>query len=342
MKSNLKIWAVTEEGARLGARVATAMGGVLCLPEGKPWSDGFFGAEKVSSFREGIESGFSGADAHFFIMATGIVVRMIAPLLVSKAKDPAVVVMDETGRFAISLVSGHIGGANELAADVAAVVGAQPVVTTATDSHGIAAVDSKLWEKGLVIENPSAIKVINMALLDGGKPTIWDPDGFYAHEMANYTPAESRESADIVVDILSAEAKEGALMVRPRVITLGVGCNRGTGADEIMEVIGRAFEAGGLSPLCLTAMASIDVKADEEGILEAAKRFGVPLSFYTKDQLSGTKGLVNPSAAAMKHVGTVSVCEAAAIQVSKMGPLVVPKVKNANVTVALARAVSTS
>ena len=342
MQSKLKIWAVTEVGARLGARVATAMGGELCLPEGKPWSDGFCGAVKVPSLREGIESGFSEADAHLFIMATGIVVRMIAPLLVSKAQDPAVVVMDETGRFAISLVSGHIGGANELAADVAAVVGAQPVITTATDSHGIAAVDAKLWEKGLVIENPSAIKVINMALLDGGKPTIWDPDGFYVHEMANYTPAESRESADIVVDILSAEAKEGALMVRPRVITLGVGCNRGTGADEIMEVIGRAFEAGGLSPLCLTAMASIDVKADEEGILEAAKRFGVPISFYTKDQLSGTKGIVSPSAAALKHVGTVSVCEAAAIQVSKMGPLVVPKVKNANVTAALARVSSTS
>ena len=89
-------------------------------------------------------------------------------------------------------------------------------------------------------------------------------------------------------------------------------------------------------------MASIDVKADEEGILEAAKRFGVPLSFYTKDQLSGTEGVVTPSAAALKHVGTVSVCEAAAIQSAEMGALVVPKVKSKNVTAALARVSSTS
>ena len=342
LKTTLKIWAVTKEGARLGQRVAEAMGGELCLPEGKRWSDAFPGAVKVSSLREGIELGFSGADAHLFIMATGIAVRMIAPLLVSKAKDPAVVVMDETGRFAISLVSGHIGGANDLASGVAALVGADAVITTATDARGMVAVDAKLREKGLAIENPWAIKKVNMALLEEEKLTIWDPDGYYAGEMENYVAAKTRSTADIVVDALAAEAKKGALLVRPKVITLGVGCNRGTGADEIVEVIGRAFEKGGLSPFSLLSMASIDVKADEEGILEAAKRLGVPIFFYTRDQLSGTQGVVTPSAAALKHVGTVSVCEAAAIQVSKMGPLVVPKVKNANVTAALAKAASAS
>jgi cobalt-precorrin 5A hydrolase len=336
----LKIWAVTACGARLGQRLCDALGAELCLPE-KPWASDFSGARVVPSLREGLTEGFHRADGHLFIMATGIVVRMIAPLLVSKATDPAVVVMDEAGRFAISLVSGHIGGANRLAEEAAAVVGAEPVITTATDTHGIPSVDGVASERGLVVENPSAIKGINMALLEKRKPLLWDPMGFYADMVALYTPAIDREASDVVVDCEAASVKEGALVIRPKVITAGVGCNRGTDVNEIMATLGKAFETGGLSPLCLKAMASIDVKADEEGILEAAERFGVPLSFYNKDQLSGTKGVVTPSAAALKHVGTVSVCEAAAIQSAMMGPLLVPKVKSKNVTAALAKASST-
>jgi len=338
---SLKIWAVTACGAKLGQRLSEALGAELCLPQ-KPWASDFTGARLVPSLREGIASEFNGADGHLFIMATGIVVRMIAPYLLSKAEDPAVVVMDEAGRFAISLVSGHIGGANRLAAEAAAVVGADPVITTATDTHGIASVDGVVTERGLVVENPPAIKAVNMALLEKQKPLLWDPMGFYADMAYLYTPATDRGAADVVVDCETTPVKQGALVIRPKVVTAGVGCNRGTDVAEIMDVVGRAFEAGGISPLCLRAMASIDVKADEEGILEAAKRFGVPLSFYTKDQLSGTEGVVTPSAAALKHVGTVSVCEAAAIQSAEMGALVVPKVKSKNVTAALARVSSTS
>lgn len=337
----IKIWAVTACGARLGEGLCTALGGELWLPE-KPWAEGFPGARVVPSLREGVDAGFHGADGHVFIMATGIVVRMIAPHLSSKATDPAVVVMDEAGRFAVSLVSGHIGGANRLAEEVAAAVGAMPVITTATDTHGIASVDGVAAERGLTVENPSAIKAVNMALLEKRRPLLWDPSGRYADMAALYTLADDRASADVVVDCEAAPVKTGALVIRPKVVTAGVGCNRGTDADEILETVGRAFAAGGLSPLCLSAMASIDVKSDEEGMLDAATRLGVPLLFYTKDQLSGTEGVVTPSAAALKHVGTVSVCEAAAIRSAGMGPLVVPKVKSRNVTVALARVSSTS
>ncbi|VVS90816.1 cobalt-precorrin 5A hydrolase [Desulfoluna spongiiphila] len=340
-RRTLKIWAVTERGAHQGQRLCAALGGDLCLPD-KPWVSGFPKARMVPSLREGIAGGFHGADGHVFIMAAGIVVRMIAPLLKSKAQDPAVVVMDEAGRFAVSLVSGHIGGANRLAEEAAAAVGAVPVITTATDTHGIPSVDGVVSERGLVVENPSAIKTVNMALLEKRKPLLWDPMGIYADMADSYAPAGERAAADVVVDCSSAPAKEGALVIRPRRVTVGVGCNRGTDVEEILEVMGKAFEAGNLSHLCLKAVASIDVKADEEGILKAAERLGVPLSFYTKDQLSGTEGVVTPSAAALKHVGTVSVCEAAAIQSANMGPLVVPKVKGKNVTAALAMASSTS
>ncbi len=340
-QSSLKIWAVTACGARLGQRLCDALGAELCLAE-KPWASEFPGAHLVPSLREGLAHAFTGAEGHVFVMATGIVVRMIAPLLVNKAQDPAVVVMDEAGRFAVSLVSGHIGGANRLASEAAAAVGAVPVITTATDTHGIPSVDGVVSERGLVVENPSAIKAVNMALLEKRKPFLWDPFGFYADMATLYTPVSERAVADVVVDCTTAPAKEGALLIRPICLTVGVGCNRGTDVDEIMAVIGMAFETGDLSILCLKAMASIDVKADELGILQAAERFGVPLSFYTKDQLSGTHGVVTPSAAALKHVGTVSVCEAAAIQSARMGPLLVPKVKSKNVTAALARASSTS
>ncbi|VFQ47250.1 cobalt-precorrin 5A hydrolase [Desulfoluna butyratoxydans] len=336
----VKIWAVTEKGAHLGQRLCAALDGELCLPD-KPWASGFSSARTVSSLGEGIASGFHGAGGHVFVMATGIVVRLIASLLKSKAQDPAVVVMDEAGRFAVSLVSGHIGGANRLAQEAAAAVGAVPVITTATDTHGIASVDGVVSERGLVVENPPAIKAVNMALLEKRKPLLWDPMGIYADMADLYVPAGERAEADVVVDCSSDPAKEGALVIRPRRVTVGVGCNRGTDVEEILEGVEKAFQAGGISPLCLKAMASIDVKADEEGILKAAERLGVSLSFYTKDQLSGTDGVVTPSAAALKHVGTVSVCEAAAIQSARMGSLVVPKVKGKNVTAALAMASST-
>lgn len=340
-EKGINVWAVTETGARLGGTLCRSMGAALCLPD-KPWSAGVDGAFVVPSLQEGIARCFHEADGHIFIMATGIVVRMIAPHLVSKAEDPAVVVMDEAGRFAVSLVSGHIGGANRLAEEAARIAGAVPVITTATDIHGIPSVDGTASERGLVIENPEAVKGINMSLLEKRTPAIWDPMGFFADMEEFYVPVSSRADADVVVDCSASPAGDGALLVRPKVISAGVGCRRGACVEEVMATVETAFRAGGLSLLCLGAMATIDLKFDEEGLVEAAKRFNVPLSFYTRNQLGEAKGIVFPSTLALKYVGVESVCEAAAILRSNAGPLLVPKVKSGNVTAALAMDASIS
>ena len=120
---------------------------------------------RFGSLTEMVAASFRRYEGHVFIMATGIVVRTVAGLLVHKTEDPAVVVVDDRGMFAISLLSGHLGGANRLAGEVAAAIGAQPVITTATDMNAVPAIDVLALELGLRIENPNAIKTVNMALL---------------------------------------------------------------------------------------------------------------------------------------------------------------------------------
>jgi cobalt-precorrin 5A hydrolase len=125
---------------------------------------------------------------HIFIMSTGIVVRVIAPLIRHKTEDPAVVVVDDRGMHAISLLSGHLGGANELAQKIAGIIGAKPVITTATDVNLVPAIDVLAKEKSLFIENPEAIKTVNMALLRGDKIHVHDPFSFLANCLPNSEP----------------------------------------------------------------------------------------------------------------------------------------------------------
>jgi len=165
-ENRIAVWAITPNGAALAVRIAAALPGADVFAtdrlEGLPES-----AVRFRSLAEAVAGHFHRCDGHVFIMATGIVVRSVAGLLVHKTADPAVVVVDDRGTFAVSLLSGHLGGANRLAGQVAAAIGAQPVITTATDVNAVPAIDVLAAERGLKIENPQAIKTVNMALLTG-------------------------------------------------------------------------------------------------------------------------------------------------------------------------------
>ena len=347
--ASIAVWALTGPGADLAGRIAAGLGGTCFVPRASATGD----AQGFDRLGPAVVEFFHRFDGHVFVMATGIVVRLIAPLLRHKTVDPAVVVVDEAGCWAVSLLSGHIGGANRLAERVAARCGAQAVITTATDVRQVPAIDVIATERGLAIENPVAIKAVSMALLAGQSIGCHDPGGWLDGTLAPRVCRPMRILADsgritpdegpgVFVDDRCLDLPGQILVLRPPSLVAGIGCNRGTGADEIRGLLTEVLLGHRLSPRSVAAVATIDIKSDEPGLKATAAALGVPLRCYSAARLSRVCGLANASAVVHRHVGVGNVCEAAAILGAGQGALIIPKHKTANVTVAIARRVSTS
>lgn len=329
----LAVWALTPNGGKVALKLLKALGPCRVFASAKTGISENEGVSTFDGLAREVERRFHEFSGHVFIMATGIVVRMIAPLIVHKTTDPSVVVVDETGKYAISLLSGHLGGANALSCEVARTLGGEPVITTATDVNRVPAIDLLAKEKGLVIENPGAIKRVNMAFVMGEKVGGHDPYGCLAGTGGF---AEDGEVMVWVDDRIS-DVPDNTLILRPKTLTAGIGCNRGTPMEEIRDLVSETLENERLSPLSLGALASVDIKHDEHGLLELSKAWNINIDLFTRDQLDSVETIETPSLMVEKHIGVKSVCEAAAILSAKMGQLIVPKRKTKNVTVALAR-----
>jgi len=342
------VWALTPGGARLAGQIAGAMPGSTVFLKDTV-ADTVDRAIPFSRLKDAIQSRFNAFSQHIFIMATGIVVRSIASHLVHKIHDPAVVVCDELGRFAISLVSGHMGGANALAQTVSAITGGQPVITTATDVNHKPAIDLIARRHGLVIENPAAIKTVNMALITGAPIFVHDPfNQVIPHLPAKQVkpfdnlPPDEKQAAAVYVDHICLDLPGQVLILRPGSLVAGMGCNRGTDVGEMRDLLERTFRAAGLCLASLRCLASVDLKADEPGLLALAESLKVKIAFFTRQQLNTVAQVPNPSAMVEKHIGVQSVCEAAALLATQQGRLIVPKQKTANVTLAVAADTCTS
>lgn len=337
----IAVWALTPNGKGLSDRIRRGLAGVTCFyPE--RLADHRDQGRPFRRLTEEVGLQFKRYAGHVFIMAAGIVVRCIAPLLQHKTEDPAVVVVDEAGQYAVSLLSGHIGGANRLARQVAAVLGGRAVITTATDVNRTAAIDMLAQERHLKIENPEAIKAVNMAMLTGRRFQLHDPHGLLDDALTSYAEARPPEAWDrhtpgVYVGDGCPALPEQALILRPVTLCAGIGCNRHTPAQEITALLGKACRLFGLSTASLGVIATIDLKSDEAGLTAAAELLHLPMRYFTVEQLNQVRQVPNPSAMAAKHVGVQSVCEAAAILAADRGPLVVPKQKSDNATVAIAR-----
>lgn len=342
-ESSIAIWALTPNGAALAERIQAA----------RPRASLFVSAKlpapetAIPFFRlaDAVKRHFHEYSGHVFIMSTGIVVRTIAGLLAHKTRDPAVVVADERGGHAISLVSGHIGGANALAMEIAQITGAQPVITTATDLNGLPAIDRIAQNQGLFIQNPAAIKSVSMALLKGEPIRVFDPWGWVQNAISNRdriewsAVAQARESQGpgVFVHHAIAALAPDILVLRPPSLTVGIGCNRNTPLAEIQALLAGTLERFQLSIHSLACLATIDAKSDEPGILALAERLGIGLRFYTREELSQVTAVENPSETVNRHMGVQSVCEAAALLAAKSDRLIVGKQKTRNVTVAVAQ-----
>jgi cobalt-precorrin 5A hydrolase/precorrin-3B C17-methyltransferase len=265
--------------------------------------------------KDAVRSAFAECEQLVCFLATGAVVRLIAPLLGEKATDPGVVCVDEGGRFAVSLVGGHGGGANELAVEVGELLAAQPVVTTATDAVGLPGLDTL----GFPVEG--SVAAVSRALLDG------EPVALHAESAWPLPPLPLAENGAFSVRLTdrAVEPGEHEVLLRPPSLVVGVGASRGAPVEEVLGLIDTAVRDAGLSPHSIAELATVDAKAEEPGIVAAAARLGVPLVTHSAEALAGVR-VPNPSDAPLAAVGTPSVAEAAALVGG--GELVVPKRKS--------------
>ncbi|WP_328846528.1 precorrin-3B C(17)-methyltransferase [Streptomyces sp. NBC_00258] len=298
----------------IGLISATAAGSASCERVASAWP----GRTRVyeGPVGDAVRRAFAECEQLVCFLATGAVVRLVAPLLVDKASDPGVVCVDEGGRFAVSLVGGHGGGANELAREVGELLGAEPVVTTATDSVGVPGLDML----GLPVEGDVA--GVSRAMLDG-EPVALNAE--LAWPLPPLRVAETGEYSIRVSD-RTVEPAEREVVLRPPSLVVGVGASKGAPVDEVLGLVQDALRDAGLSVKSVAELATVDAKAEEPGILGAAERLGVPVVTYGAEELAAVD-VPNPSDAPLAAVGTPSVAEAAALL--RGGELLVPKRKSA-------------
>lgn len=297
-----------------------------------------------------MNTGVAGAIAEYWpkvdglvcIMATGIVVRAIAPLLADKANDPCVVVMDQKGRHAISLLSGHLGGGNELARELARLTGGVPVITTASDTLGLVPLDIWVKKQGLEADKET-LTAASALLVNSGELKIYSKLGIDSLPQG-LTQVDHIDQADLII---SAQLFPGKLVFHPRNMVIGTGCNRGTPKEEFTEAMNAMLADLNISPLSIRNLASIDLKNDEQGLLNFAEDHHWPIDFFGKEEIN-TVTDIEISSAAMKAVGAIGVAEPCAIlsagsqdvpnTIKKTIKLIRRKRKWQNVTMAMAQA----
>lgn len=255
---------------------------------------------------------FAQSDALVFVGAVGIAVRAIAPHCRSKATDPAVVVLDECGHFAIPLLSGHLGGANDLARRLAKACGAVPVITTATDANGVFAVDEWAKHQHCLVAEPARIKKVSSALLAGRTVRFASDWPIQGTPPAGVEPAGDAAQASFALTI-TPTMTSNALHIIPRIAVLGIGCKRGTPADKLADAFAAFCAETKLAPQSIAAAASIDLKKDELGLAEFGQKQSWPVTFYTADELRAVPGQFAHSDFVQSITGVDNVCERAAV-----------------------------
>ncbi|MEN8189873.1 MAG: cobalt-precorrin 5A hydrolase [Thermodesulfobacteriota bacterium] len=321
----IAILAVTRGGKDLGERLSCRLPGAE-----------MFSTE--SGVLSTIETAWNNYDAIVCIMATGIVVRAMAPLCRDKRSDPCVLVLDEKGKFVISLLSGHLGGGNELALTVAEITGGQPVITTASDVTGHTALDLWARRNRLVVNDWKKLTGWSTRLVNGERLKVYCEygDGQLPEDMRRCT---SGDDADLAISHTGKEGDSRSLLLRPVNLHVGIGCNRNTPVEDMVRSLDELFAEHGLDQQCISRLATIDLKKDEHGLLELGRSMELELKFYNKDELNGVPG-VSTSAAVLAATGAKGVAEPAALlsaaDENSEARLIIRKRKWKDVTVAVA------
>ncbi len=361
MNKDAAIIAITKGGVALGLKLQSQMEGADLLVSEKFGESAGPGAILLKGpLSKNIGSFFNAYNKLVFIISLGAVVRLIASHLKDKHIDPAVLVVDDKAQFVISVLSGHVGGANALAEKVANILGAVPVVTTASDVGQTIPVDILGRELGWTVEGDENVTRVSAAVVneepialiqETGEKNWWTRPTALPSNIECFSSWESVEQKQqegkkysaflMVTDRLRSsfplEVQGRLVLYRPKSLVLGMGCDRGTTLEEIEGLIRETLEKNSLQISSVRTLATLDQKQDEPAFIQLCEKQGWTLEIYAKDALQAVEGIKNPSAVVEKWVGTPSVSEAAALKSSGARELLVPKVKSKQATLAIAR-----
>ena len=334
--NELAIVAVTPSGLELGRRIAQAVGHGEVLPaEGE--------------VRSKLTEVFLAGRPLVCIMALGIVVRTLGPLAKNKVTDAPVVVVDEAGQFAISVLGGHVGGANELAKKVAKAINAVPVITTASDSLGLPPLDLIGREWGWKIEQRDNLKRVAAAMVrgetiavyqDAGRRDWWQPFGEWPSTFQRVTDLGLQgywAGGLLITDIGWPSPLYPTVVYRPPTLVLGIGCRRGVPCSEIEAMFQNVCRTRGFSAFSLGVVATASLKANEPGLVEFAAKHSVPIRSFGKEELAAVEDLPTPSEVVREKIGISGVAEPAAMLAAETTRLLMPKYRGERITMALAR-----
>lgn len=331
---NISIFSVTENGRQLSQRVAEMLRGEhfvsrYCFHKHTDDDSAVF-------WNMGSMVGrlFQRSDAFIFICACGIAVRAVAPYLGTKADDPAVIVMDDHGKFAIPVLSGHIGGANCLAEMIAGYVGGIPVITTATDVGGKFSPDSFAVANDLIITDLKAAKEIAAAVIDDEKI------GFSSDYPHSSLPDELTafgicRTGIYVGHDMNAKPFDVTLRLVPKNIVLGIGCKKGTPEEVIEKAVSETLERYRFNIGMISEICTIDIKKNEEGLCSFCRKYSIPMRTFNAEELMKVKGDFEGSDFVLETTGADNVCERSAV-LGSGGKLIIHKTAGEGVTVAAA------
>ena len=346
---SIRIISFTEKGIRLSKRVAEAFGNEnveLFTKCSMAKEKNTLPAIRYVEERMGEWAGKQMVEKHtlLFIGACGIAVRAIAPCITDKLHDSAVLVMDEGGKYIIPILSGHVGGANEIAVKIAVEIGAIPVITTATDINGKFAVDLFAKRNGLHIENKDGIAKVSSKVLAGKEiqiaieqghldENVSIPEGIILSELETMID----QTADVIITT-KAGVKGALLTLNPKEYIIGIGCKRGKEEEKINQFILKNLDKSGISIEQIMAVASIDKKKDEVGLVAWCDKQRIPFWTYTREELQQIQGDFSASDFVKEQVGVDNVCERAALKACGCdGKLIYKKQAEDGMTIAIAK-----
>lgn len=348
---NLAVIAITDNGIKTAFRIAEVMDNEIDIYFPDKFEDRGKEIEQVNFYTgrlKGLVSRiFTEYDGLIFIMALGIVIRVTADFLTDKRQDPAVVTVDETEEFVISTLSGHLGGANELTAQLANYLGAEPVITTATDQQGKLAIDMLAKELDCRIEPFSNLKHINAAIVNDKQVNIFtdyelelrsDKNlNFYSlNELDQVNSAPTVVISNHPVELPEKLAQQPYLYLQPKNLTVGIGCRRGVSQDRIAAAVKKALAEIDKNLSQVKSLATIDLKADEEGLAGYAADKDLDLKIISRDKIKNANLEFTTSEFVKQTIGVGGVCEPAALLSGKKMELLLKKTKLDGVTVAVA------
>ncbi len=348
--ATVAILSLTKNGTALAAKLQSGLSGSLVYAPVR------FAAENMQAYRgkplELVRELFDSQSQLVLIMPLGVAVRAVGQLAESKQTDPGVVVLDEAGRFAISMLSGHLGGANRMAEQVAAITGGQAVITTASDVQGLPSLDLLGKEEGWQIAGSENLTAASAAWVNGETVGLWqevetltvaglDRPNLLRQDAPEQLIDEKFKAALVVTyhrpGVFQQALRDKAVFYHPPALVVGIGCRRGVSADQIEQALRAVLTERGLAFEAISEFASADLKQDEAGLLELAGRYNLPVKFYTAEALNGVAAeqLVS-SSQAQRLLGVQGVAEPSALLASGATSLLVAKVGQENVTIAIA------